>query len=292
HSFDPRGTAHAKGQSNSNGIEVDDGSKHVWLLNNYTSGNIRGVEVKAHAEWPASQNVHVIGHVSYRDVRGYDLRHIGHHLATDPESSTAYDVTLTDCTAIEPVFNDMYAGLSPRALVVSAYKNVQINGFTAIGDPTYDYKNNPVVAFQYRCRNITVNGIKIRGFKKAGMDIHVIGGDQKADHVKISNIDIRESAPQAIGLGGGVYNVSLLSGSLIGSNGTYGITSPNNQALIFGIMAEGYKVPAMFAKKEYPFVPTNIPGGFKAAAASSVVLDESSAIVGATGGNVAKGPRN
>ncbi|KKB75353.1 MULTISPECIES: peptidase G2 autoproteolytic cleavage domain-containing protein [Bacillus] len=292
HSVNQRGTAHPKGQSNSNGIEVDDGSKNVWLINNYTSGNIRGVEVKAHTEWPASQNVHVIGHVSYRDVRSFDLRHIGHHKAADPESTTAYDVTLTDCTAIEPVFNDMYAGLSPRALVVSAYKNVQINGFTAIGDPNYDYKNNPAIAFQYKCRNITVNGIKIRGFKKAGMDIHVIGGDQKSDHVKISNIDIRESAPQAIGLGGGVYNVSLISGSLIGSNGTYGITSPNNQALIFGITAEGYEVPAMLANNKYPFVPTNIPGGFKAAAASSVVLDESSAIVGATGANIAKGPRN
>ncbi|MFO6498558.1 peptidase G2 autoproteolytic cleavage domain-containing protein [Bacillus sp. z60-11] len=292
HSYDQRGTAHPKGQSNSNGIEVDDGSKHVWLLNNYTSGNIRGVEIKAHKEWPAAQNVHIIGHISFRDVRAYDLRHIGHHLAADPESTTAYDVTLTDCTAIEPVFNDMYAGLSPRALVVSAYKNVQINGFTAIGDPNYDYKNNPAVAFQYKCRNITVNGIKIRGFKKAAMDIRVFGGAQKADHVKISNIDIRESAPQGIGLGGGVYSVSLISGSLIGSNGTYGITSPNNQALILGIMTEGYKVPAMLAKKNYPFVPTNIPGGFKAAAASSVVLNESSAIVGATGANVAKGPRN
>ncbi|KAA6447594.1 peptidase G2 autoproteolytic cleavage domain-containing protein [Bacillus swezeyi] len=292
HSYDQRGTAHKQGAANSNGIEVDDGSKNVWLINNYTSGNIRGVEVKAHTEWPASQNVHIIGHVSYRDVRAYDLRHIGHHKKDDPESTTAYDVTLTDCTAIEPIYNNMYAGLSPRALVVSAYKNVQINGFTAIGDPNYDYKNNPAVAFQYKCRNITVNGIKIRGFKKAEMDIRVYGGAQKADHVKISNIDIRESAPHGIGLGSGVYNVSLISGSLIGSNGTYGVTSPNNQALIFGIMAEGYKVPAMFAKKEYPFVPTNIPGGFKAASASSVVLDESSAIVGATGANVAKGPRN
>lgn len=120
------------------------------LLNNYTEGNIRGVEVKAHTEWPASQNVHILGHVSYRDVRAYDLRHIGHHKAEDPESTTAYDVTLTDCTAIEPVFNDLYEGISPRALVVSAYKNVQIVNFTAIGDPDYDYKNGPMVAFQYR----------------------------------------------------------------------------------------------------------------------------------------------
>ena len=102
------------------------------------------MEVKAHAKWPAAQNVHVIGHVSYRDVRSYDIRHIGHHLASDPESTTAYGVTLTDCTAIEPVFNSLYKDLSPRALVISAYKNVVVSGFTAIGDPSYDYKIIPL----------------------------------------------------------------------------------------------------------------------------------------------------
>lgn len=56
--------------------------------------------------------------------------------------------------------------MTPRALVISAYKNVNVSGFTAIGDPDYDYKENPVVALQYRSQNITINGIKIRGFKK------------------------------------------------------------------------------------------------------------------------------
>ncbi|MGG1620530.1 glycosyl hydrolase family 28-related protein, partial [Bacillus subtilis] len=104
--LNPSGTAHAAGKANSNGIEVDDGSKNVWLLNNYTEGNIRGVEVKAHAEWPAPSNVHIHGHESFRDVRSYDLRHIGHHYADDPWSETARDVTLVNCTSREPVFND------------------------------------------------------------------------------------------------------------------------------------------------------------------------------------------
>ncbi|WP_144527398.1 hypothetical protein, partial [Bacillus pumilus] len=68
----PSGKAHKEGTSNSNGIEIDDGSRNVWVNGSYTSGNIRGVEVKAHAEWPAAQNVHVSDHVSYRDVRSYD----------------------------------------------------------------------------------------------------------------------------------------------------------------------------------------------------------------------------
>ncbi|MFC8960569.1 peptidase G2 autoproteolytic cleavage domain-containing protein [Bacillus subtilis] len=292
HSFDPRGTAHAKGQSNSNGIEVDDGSKHVWLLNNHTSGNIRGVEVKAHTEWPASQNVHVIGHVSYRDVRGYDLRHIGHHLATDPESTTAYNVTLTDCTAIEPVFNDMYAGLSPRALVVSAYKNVAVNNFTAIGDPSYDYKDNPVIALQYRSRNISLNNITIRGFKKAGFDIRLYGGPQKTDNVNLSNFTFYKSAKQGIGIGGGVYSVNISNGIMEGEGGTYGITSPNSQANINNVQTSGYSYAAMIKGNKYKFVPTNFKGGFRGATTSGAPLDPTSAIIAATGDNIAKGPRN
>ncbi|MEC3631528.1 peptidase G2 autoproteolytic cleavage domain-containing protein [Bacillus velezensis] len=292
HCTNPTGIAHAAGQANSNGIEIDDGSKNVWLLNNYTEGNIRGVEVKAHTEWPASQNVHIIGHVSFRDVRSYDLRHIGHHKAEDQESTTAYDVTLTDCTAIEPVFNNLYEGISPRALVVSAYKNVQIVNFTAIGDPDYDYKNGPMVAFQYRSRYISVNGIKMRGFRKASHDIRVIGGPQKSDYVKISNFDILDSAPVGIGLGGGVYHSNVVNGTLIGKNGAVGIESPNNQTTIIGVETAGYKVPAKLAGREYSTIPTRVKGGFMGGNTSGSALHEASAILAGTGDNVAKGPAN
>ncbi|MGG1238498.1 peptidase G2 autoproteolytic cleavage domain-containing protein [Bacillus sonorensis] len=292
YSFDQRGTAHPKGQSNSNGIEIDDGSKHVWLINNFTSGNIRGVEVKAHKEWPAARNVHVIGHVSYHDVRCFDLRHIGHHKAEDPESTTAYDVTLTDCTAIEPIFNDMYEGLSPRALVVSAYKNVAVNNFTAIGDPLYDYKDNPVIALQYRSRNISLNNITIRGFKKAGFDIRLYGGPQKTDNVNLSNFAFYKSAKQGIGIGGGVYSVNISNGIMEGEGGTYGITSPNSQANINNVQTSGYSYAAMIKGNKYKFVPTNFKGGFRGATTSGAPLDPTSAIIAATGDNIAKGPRN
>ncbi|WP_340033086.1 peptidase G2 autoproteolytic cleavage domain-containing protein [Bacillus sp. FSL K6-0138] len=292
YSFDQRGTAHPKGQSNSNGIEIDDGSKHVWLINNFTSGNIRGVEVKAHKEWPAARNVHVIGHVSYHDVRCFDLRHIGHHKAEDPESTTAYDVTLTDCTAIEPIFNDMYEGLSPRALVISAYKNVAVSNFTAIGDPLYDYKDNPVIALQYRSRNISLNNITIRGFKKAGFDIRLYGGPQKTDNVNLSNFAFYKSAKQGIGIGGGVYSVNISNGIMEGEGGTYGITSPNSQANINNVQTSGYSYAAMIKGNKYKFVPTNFKGGFRGATTSGAPLDPTSAIIAATGDNIAKGPRN
>ncbi|MCW0118670.1 peptidase G2 autoproteolytic cleavage domain-containing protein [Bacillus subtilis] len=292
HSGNPRGTEFAEGVSNSNGIEIDDGSRHVWLLNNFTSGNIRGVEVKAHELWPASQNVHIIGHISYRDVRAFDLRHIGHHQITDPESTTAYDVTLIDCSAVEPVFNSLYDAVTPRALVISAYKNVNVSGFTAIGDPDYDYKENPVVALQYRSQNITINGIKIRGFKKAGVDINLSGGSNKTDYIKISNFDIYKSAPKGILIGGGLYNVNILNGTMITDNGTVAIQSPNNQATILGVQSEGYSVAASIKGQTYQQVPINLKGGIQLATTSGFAVNQTSAVIAGTGDITARGERN
>ncbi|PAC78523.1 peptidase G2 autoproteolytic cleavage domain-containing protein [Bacillus velezensis] len=292
HCMNPSGKAHAAGQSNSNGIEIDDGSKNVWVDSCYTSGNIRGVEVKAHTEWPASQNVHVTNHISYRDVRSYDARHIGHHSASDPESKSAYHVTFANCTSIEPVFNSLYEGISPRALVISAYKHVQISNFTAIGDPQYDYKDNPMVAFQFKSRYINVDGIKMRGFKTASHDIRAFGGAQRTDYVQISGVTISESSPIGIAFGGGVYNASLIGATLIGDSGEMGVYSPNNKVELAAINATGYAAAANLGGRSYSVVPTNFKGGFKGATTSGSPLDPTSAIIAATGANVAKGPRN
>ncbi|MCY9334127.1 peptidase G2 [Bacillus spizizenii] len=290
--LNPSGTAHAPGRANSNGIEVDDGSMNVWLLHNYTEGNVRGVEVKAHELWPAPSNVHVYGHQSYRDVRSYDLRHIGHHYANEPWSETARDVTLVDCTAREPVFNDLYAGLQPKALVISAYQRVMISDFRAFGDPNYDYKGTDIIAFQFKSRKINVEGLQMYGFSTAGSDVHIYGGDQRTDDVHISNFTIHDSAPVGIAIGGGVYYVTLINGLAHTRGGTAGITSPNNQANIIAVRTVGYTDAAILAGQKYSSVPNNIKGGFRAAARSGSPLTDTSAIIAGSGTIIAKGERN
>lgn len=292
HLSNPDGDAHEDGVSNSNGIEIDDGSKHVWVINNYTSGNIRGVEVKAHTEWPAAQDVHIIGHTSYRDVRCYDFRHIGHHTAEDPDSTTAYDVVVTNCTAIEPVFNPLYEGLTPRALAISAYINVNISGFTAIGDPTYDYGDNPVIAIQYKSRNIGMHNFNIRGFKKASADIRLIGGDQKTDNINISNIQIYKSAKVGIAIGSTIYHVNLTNITMIGEDGQIGLSSVNSQDSIVGVHAEGYALAASIAGNDYvDFVPNNIKGGTRIASPSGYAAKETSSLIGTTSDSKATGEK-
>jgi hypothetical protein len=209
HMCDPSGRAHRKGFSNSNGFEIDDGSRNVVLVNNSSARCFGGVEIKAHQNSSAAANVQIVGHISINDNRAYNFRHIGHHKSTDPESKTAYNITATNLAAIAPIFTDLYLDSSPRGLVVSAYKNVVINHFTLIGNPEYDYKNNPVIAVQYRARNIVLNEITLQDFKKAGADIKVFGGENKAEGVQISNVLVDKGASKAIKIGSGIQNITV-----------------------------------------------------------------------------------
>ena len=93
--------------------------------------------------------------------------------------------------------------------MVSAYKNVIIKHFTLIGDPDYNYHGNPVIAIQYRARNVVLDNISIMGFKSASTDIKVYGGENRADSVSIHNVEICDSAPKAIDIGKEVEEIHV-----------------------------------------------------------------------------------
>jgi hypothetical protein len=210
HMCDPSGRSHKNGFSNSNGFEVDDGSRNVWLMNNSSARCFGGVEIKAHHNSAAAANVHIIGHLSVNDNRSYNFRHIGHHHADDPESLTAYNIQATNIIAIAPLRTSLYNDSAPRGLVVSGYKNVVINHFTVIGDPDYqDYSGGPVLAVQFRARNVVLNNVHITHFKSADTDIKVFGGDNKADIVRITNVTADESAKKTIVVGNGVQDLLI-----------------------------------------------------------------------------------
>ncbi|MDF2855174.1 MAG: hypothetical protein K0Q87_1025, partial [Neobacillus sp.] len=198
HMCDPSGRSHRKGSSNSNGFEIDDGSRNVLLVNNSSARCFGGIEIKAHQNSSAASNVEMIGHISVNDNRSYNFRHIGHHKSTDIESKSAYHILATNLVSIAPIFTDLYQGSTPRGMVVSAYKNVVINHFTLIGDPEYDYEDNPVIAIQYRARNINLHNLSISGFRKAGVDVKAFGGVNRPELVHIRNIKIKNSAPIAV----------------------------------------------------------------------------------------------
>jgi Pectate lyase superfamily protein len=209
HMCDPSGRAHKKGFSNSNGIEIDDGSHNVWLLNNSTARCFGGIEIKAHHNASAATNVHIAGHLSVNDNRAYNFRHIGHHKDTDPASKTAHHISATNICAIAPVFTDLYKDSTPRALVVSGYNHVIINGFTLIGDPHYDYKKNPVIAIQYRARNVLLNQVYIKDFRSTGPAIKIFGGPHHADYITINNMTCDQYVTKPFAVGENVENATI-----------------------------------------------------------------------------------
>jgi hypothetical protein len=245
HLCDPSGKTHKKGFSNSNGIEIDDGSRNVWLLNNSTARCFGGVEIKAHHTSSAASNVVITGHLSVNDNRSYNFRHIGHHKENDPESKTAINIRAANIISYKPVHTKLYANSSPRAMVVSAYKNVAVNHFTAIGDPSYDYGGESAIAIQYRSRNIVLKNVELSGFTNAGSDIKVFGGTNRADNVKIRNVIAKHSAPNAIQIGKGVAMATVEKVYAEAFNGQSVIELSENKAVVKEIISKGFKQEVM-----------------------------------------------
>lgn len=283
---------HATGGSNNNGIEVDDGSQHVMLDNNITEMNYGGIEVKAHAPASAPNNVLISNHMSIHDSRAYNLRHIGHHRAGDPKSKTAHSLVLNNCTAIEPYDNKVYPNTSPRALVISAYRNVQVNNFSAVGDGKFT-AGMPAIAVQFMSENIMLNGINVTGFKNSQADIKVFGGDNRGKKITISNVNIWDSSQnRGIAGGGGIYDLRIINANLQGQGTGNGLELYNNTAEIVGVNAENYNNAAYITNKAYRVVPTAVKGGFSGGSTGSAAIAQRSAVIASSGGSFANSDRS
>ncbi|WP_305809145.1 peptidase G2 autoproteolytic cleavage domain-containing protein [Staphylococcus epidermidis] len=283
---------HATGGGNNNGIEIDDGSQHVMLDNNMTEMNYGGIEVKAHAPASAPNNVLISNHMSIHDSRAYNLRHIGHHRAGDPKSKTAHSLVLNNCTAVEPYDNKVYPNTTPRALIISAYRNVQVNNFSAVGDGKFT-AGQPAIAVQFMSENIMLNGINVTGFKNSQADIKIFGGGNRGKKITLSNINIWNSS-QNIGIAGGgsIYDFRIINANLQGQGTGNGLELYNNTAEIVGVNAENYKNSAFITNKAYKVVPTVVKGGFSGGSTGSGAVAERSAVIASTGNSFAYNDRS
>ena len=281
-----------KGGGNNNGIEIDDGSQYVFLNNNRTTENFGGLEIKGHEPTSAASHVFVNQHISINDNRSYNIRHIGHHVAKDVKSKTAEDIVVNNSVAVTPYKNEVYPGSTPRAMVISAYRNVQINNFTAIGDGRFQ-AGMPAIAIQYRSENVTFNGLNIRGFKNASTDVQIFGGGNRPKKVTISNFNIIDSsANQGIANGSSVYDTKIIGGNMQGQGTGTAIFSYNNTAEIIGVNAEGYTNQAKLAGRLYKIMPTAIKGGLSAASTGAGAIAQRSAVIASTGGSYAHSDRS
>lgn len=283
---------HATGGGNNNGIEIDDGSQHVMLDNNTTEMNYGGIEVKAHAPTSAPNNIMISNHMSIHDSRAYNLRHIGHHRAGDPKSKTAHSLLLNNCTAVEPYDNKVYPNTTPRALIISAYRNVQVNNFSAVGDGKFT-AGQPAIAVQFMSENIMLNNINVTGFKTAQADIKIFGGGNRGKKITLSNINIWNSS-QNIGIAGGgrIYDFRIINANLQGQGTGTGLELYNNTAEIIAVNADNYSKSARITERDYTVIPTVVKGGFSGGSTGSAAIAQRSAVIASTGNTYAHSDRS
>ena len=207
-------------------------------------------------------------------------------------SSDLEDIVLNNCVAVTPYKNDVYPGSTPRAMVISAYRNVQINNFTAIGDGRFQ-AGMPAIAIQYRAENVTFNGLNIRGFKNASTDVQIFGGGNRPKKVTISNFNIiGSSANQGIANGSSVYDTKIIGGNMQGQGTGTAIFSYNNTAEIIGVNAEGYTNQAKLAGRLYKIMPSVLKGGLSAGVTGGGAFAQRSVALASTGSSYAHSDRS
>lgn len=292
HSYSPSGL-HFEGNdvNNSNCFEIDDGTKHAVVSNCYAYNGARGFESKGHEHSPAPMDVKFVNCIAEKCLRAFDIRHNGHALANEPESASAFDVQISNCTAINPVKFASYPGLDPRALAIAAYNNVNVNNFNAIGGS--DGVADDVISIYQKARNINLSNISVRGFTKADTDIRVNGGDQASSHVTLVNISLEKSARRGIVVTTGMTSCSITNLTARGRNAadSWAIYSQEENINIIGTDISGYTTPVNI-NGHYMGNTNRLMGSISFGNTEGYAKHDVSAVIASSGTSVADGSKS
>lgn len=237
-------------RDNCNGIEFDGDSRFCTSTNNRTFGCYAGIEVKGHGNESAAQHIVINGHIDTNSVRSYNFRHIGFHTDAEGFSKSALNIIASNLVSITPNndkgFQDEAA---PRALVISAFVGVSINGLTSYGrggQTSDDY----AIAIQFKSSHINLNNVNISGWSGAERDIAVTSGN----YVNISNVLIKNSSKRGIYTSKGIrgLNIANIIASAPAVGGMYGLDIWDAEtANITNVVAEGYLAPIRAGGQNY-----------------------------------------
>ena len=292
YSYSPSGL-HFEGNNvnNSNCFEIDDGTKHAVVSNCYAYNGARGFESKGHEHSPAPTDVKFVNCIAEKCLRAFDIRHNGHALADEPESASAFDVQISNCTAINPVKFESYPGLDPRALAIAAYNNVNVTNFNAIGGS--DGVADDVISIYQKARNVNLANIAVRGFTKADTDIRVNGGDHASSHVSLVNISLEKSARRGIVVTTGMTSCSVTNLTARGRNvaESFAIYSQEDNINIVGVDVSGYTTPVNIAG-HYLGNSNRLTGSVSLASLGGFAKHDFSAVIASTDTSVADGSKS
>lgn len=230
---------------NRNGFEVDDGCSNVLIENCYATKGARGYEVKAHNHSYAPENVIIENCIAEECIVGFQTRHLNNHLENEPISN-GNNVVINNCTCINPLAK-VGVAIDSQAMQISAYRNVTINNFTAIGKEDSISTSRSVVATQYKARNITFNNLTIKGFK-ASEDFVCFGGSQKSDYITINGLILETKSNRGVICGTSLESFILNNANLKGSDiqGQTGIITYIPNAKLTNINITNFPVKAIY----------------------------------------------
>lgn len=246
YSFNPKGIN--AGASNTNCFEIDDGSVDIMLDNCIAVGGVRGFEIKGHHHSPAAKRVQLVNCRSIDCSIGFDIRHIGFSVSTDPISETAHDVQLVNCQAVNPrPHPELNESVGLHALRIQSYDSVNVVNFEAIcEDTSIQYGQHAIVSVFYKGRLTNLQNITIRGFQTANNDLYIVGGSNSVGKCIINGVTIIDSGKIGIAFGSGMDNCQL-SGAIIERNspleGSIGVFSSSPDLNISQVSVLGYETP-------------------------------------------------
>ena len=309
-SYNPKGR---DGGSNTNCYEIDDGSTRVTLNNCYAFGGKCGYEIKAHSHSPSANNVTLNNCKAENNVFSFRIRHIGHRsgdISSDDlgDSLTAFDLELNNCTAINPIRNEVIApGVTPNALKIYAYRNVNINNFTCIGgedginngqndsednDDSLFNSGSEVIRITSGARNINFNNVSIRDFKNCEQAIYISGGSG-GSKINLSNINIYNSGRNGIRIGNSSYtNLNNIRIESSNSDAINGVLIENQYYNLSNVFIDGYKVKGLINNVQYNTFPNKSFGGNSLGSGLTHATHNNSSVIASTAGATASGDKS
>lgn len=213
-------------ENNNNCLEIDDGSRHIYV-NNFTGiGGYEAVQIKGHANAAAPYDIHMSNITCINNYIGFECRHTDHYgSGALGFSESARGIFVNNLTIINPAILENWQSVGYtqpyHALWLRSYRDVQMNNVSIILDgldSANDFKpamrlSKPVVKITDGFRDAIISNLTVNG----DLWTDDTGGSAGAVHITnstVQNVIINNLV--GINLGGRLlYSTNAVEGLII-----------------------------------------------------------------------------
>lgn len=183
----------------SNGIEVDDGSRYVWVTDCYSNGGFGGFQAKGHDNTPPAHHVWFRECVAENNHQAFIISAVNSPSTSfDSDYATVHHIYLDKCTAKNTYAFSNSVAFAAEAHYIQLYncRSVVITDFQVIGK-TVDMPNTSTNPFKTIFRNRAYNAhvqfirLNLRSVNDRGIDGQpLITFEANAQNIKFDGLDI------------------------------------------------------------------------------------------------------